>query len=332
MDNEVRIAYYVYKITFLCGSLAGHYYIGKRTSKLPGYSKPYSIMQFVLMNPSFDNYCGSGTIVINYFKKYKKKLGETYLKEILCFSGSSDSNCKHEYILIGDKYKTDPLCVNLTSGGKLNPALHGIKFIRHCTEAQRQQNSECHKKLWEDPEYRNRVLESIMLRHKLCGTEEYLRRVEAKHDIMPEDQKKQLSDRFKGTPNLKNRGCNNGMFGKIPANAKRVLQLSKEGDFIKEWASVAEAQRSLNICNIAVVCQGKRSLAGGYKWEYSSNQNIFNFSAVEQYDLSDNFIKVYKSAWEAAKELNIDSKSIWEACKRDRGICKGFIWRFKNNQ
>ena len=40
--------------------------------------------------------------------------------------------------------------------------------------------------------------------------------------------------------------------------------------FIKEWYSIQEIQRVLNINhqNIVKVCQGKRKTAGGYKWRY----------------------------------------------------------------
>ena len=49
-----------------------------------------------------------------------------------------------------------------------------------------------------------------------------------------------------------------------------ILQFSKDMEFIKEWPSIAEAQRLLRISqgNICACCQGKRKQAGGFVWKY----------------------------------------------------------------
>lgn len=71
--------------------------------------------------------------------------------------------------------------------------------------------------------------------------------------------------------NIKNASKNNGMYNKIPSNAKSVLQYDKDGNFIAEWKYAAEAKRVLGIENIAAVCSGKRKYAGGYIWKYGEN-------------------------------------------------------------
>lgn len=92
--------YYTYKITLLKGSLAGHYYFGQhRTNKLD------------------DGYTGSGVKVTDYFKKYPKIEHQTYIKEIIAFYDSKEELDIAEEQLIGDKYITDPLCLNLVKGG-----------------------------------------------------------------------------------------------------------------------------------------------------------------------------------------------------------------------
>lgn len=93
--------YYTYKITLLKGSKEGYYYFGKRQCNiLP------------------DNYAGSGKIVLDYYKKYGKIEGETYIKEIIAFYDSPEDLNKAEFELIGDKYTTDALCLNLKRGGE----------------------------------------------------------------------------------------------------------------------------------------------------------------------------------------------------------------------
>ena len=54
------------------------------------------------------------------------------------------------------------------------------------------------------------------------------------------------------------------------AHSKKILQLTKSGEFIKEWPSTREAERELGIAqsNISKCCNGIRKSAGGYIWEY----------------------------------------------------------------
>ena len=52
---------------------------------------------------------------------------------------------------------------------------------------------------------------------------------------------------------------------------KSVVQLSLNDEFIKEWNSINEAQRELNIRNITSCCKGKYKSAGKFKWMYKSD-------------------------------------------------------------
>ena len=55
-----------------------------------------------------------------------------------------------------------------------------------------------------------------------------------------------------------------------PNKSKTVLQFTKSGDFIREWASTMEIQRQLgyNNANISACCLGKLKTAYGFCWEY----------------------------------------------------------------
>ena len=96
----MRNFFYTYKINILKGSLAGHYYYGRHQT-----------------NNLNDGYAGSGRIIKDYYKKYDKIEGETYTKEIIAFYNSDKELNEAEKELIGDKYNTDPLCLNLCVGG-----------------------------------------------------------------------------------------------------------------------------------------------------------------------------------------------------------------------
>lgn len=51
-----------------------------------------------------------------------------------------------------------------------------------------------------------------------------------------------------------------------------VLQLTLDGDVVMEWESITAVRETLgyNTGNIVSVCQGKRSKAHGYLWEYAA--------------------------------------------------------------
>lgn len=69
-----------------------------------------------------------------------------------------------------------------------------------------------------------------------------------------------------------NHGTRNIRAGKAiaKANSKPVAQYTKDGAFIKAWASAAEAQRQagFNCGNISQVANGKRKTACGFIWKY----------------------------------------------------------------
>lgn len=62
---------------------------------------------------------------------------------------------------------------------------------------------------------------------------------------------------------------------KNSSDSKPVLQFDKEGNFIREYPSMREAQRQTNIIGIDKVCSGVkyRKTAGGYVWKYKDDYN-----------------------------------------------------------
>ena len=72
-------------------------------------------------------------------------------------------------------------------------------------------------------------------------------------------------NKFKSFADRKN-GINNKL-------SKAVLQYDKNGGFIKEFYSISEASRIINISSGSVsrVCSGKRKIAGGFKWKTKEN-------------------------------------------------------------
>ena len=52
---------------------------------------------------------------------------------------------------------------------------------------------------------------------------------------------------------------------------RKILQYTTAGDFLREWQSITEIKRTLNISHssIIAVCNGKYHQAGGYIWKYA---------------------------------------------------------------
>lgn len=94
------------------------------------------------------------------------------------------------------------------------------------------------------------------------------------HQEHHNEHKKEYSDCQKG----KHSGANNPSYGRRGSetyNAIPLVQLSKDGDFIREWECAASAQRELGIKrnNINNCCNNKPkyNTAGGYRWMYKKD-------------------------------------------------------------
>ena len=95
---------------------------------------------------------------------------------------------------------------------------------------------------------------------------------------MSEAHKKAISEAHKGVPRPDLKGIprseatkkaiSDAMKG---VNAKKILQFTKSGEFIKEWPSAYEASRQLGIAqsSICSCCNGMRKSAGGFVWRYA---------------------------------------------------------------
>ncbi len=58
--------------------------------------------------------------------------------------------------------------------------------------------------------------------------------------------------------------------GSKNARALKVLQFTKQNEFIKEWDYIKQASIELGICYTCIIncCKNKRKTAGGYIWRY----------------------------------------------------------------
>ena len=80
---------------------------------------------------------------------------------------------------------------------------------------------------------------------------------------------KHLSEEWKIKIGEANKGKYKGVYN--TKCSKTVFQYDLDGNFIKEWQSVAEAQRQLNINHISMCCLNKRKTCGGFIWRYKES-------------------------------------------------------------
>lgn len=66
-------------------------------------------------------------------------------------------------------------------------------------------------------------------------------------------------------------GENNIMFGAKSPRRRRIVQLDLDGNFIREWDCIADAQTTYNTAHISAVCRGKRHHDKGFIWKYTED-------------------------------------------------------------
>ena len=133
-----------------------------------------------------------------------------------------------------------------------------------------------------------------------------------------------------------------------------VIQYDVKGTFVKEWKSISEASKNLNIDTSAITkcCKGvkNRKAAGGFVWRYKDTSKWFNpeytcYTGVSelnklqrerkkkpviQVSLGGDIVKEWASPTDAAKFYNVTSENIYRSIKHNLTAI-GFKWIYKIN-
>jgi hypothetical protein len=138
-------------------------------------------------------------------------------------------------------------------------------------------------------------------------------------------------------------GLNNvskGKFGKDNPRSKKIYQYDLEGNFIKEWDSLADVGRFFNMPNKRIPSFKSKTFKG-YQWHYDflgvqikkvdyttglNNRLVKICVPIYKYDLNNNFLCKYNSYSDAYRDTGISINGIWGAIHRKNNICKGYIW------
>ena len=125
---------------------------------------------------------------------------------------------------------------------------------------------------------------------------------------------------------------------------RKIVQLTLEGELIKEYNSIKEAQMETGSNHIFECCNRKRTQSNGYIWLYKEDYeymvkqgNIITTKKrqynipVLQYSLDGEFIAEYNSIADAERKLGNNNTHIWDVCNGKRKKANGFIWKYKTS-
>lgn len=121
-----------------------------------------------------------------------------------------------------------------------------------------------------------------------------------------------------------------------------ILQFDLDGNLIREWFSIGEMSRELNVTKKRVcdALKHKRKFMDTYLFPKDKFSNdllvstltqekvLYNAKKVKQYDSKKVFIRTWDSIISASKSLNICNRNICACCKGIRKSAGGFLWSY----
>ena len=311
--NTTKI-HYIFKIHFLCGFPTGRYYIGRRSYKGDDLSK--------------DSYTGSGTFCKAYFKKYGRKEGVTYIKEILEINPSLKINIEREEFWVGDLWKTDPLCKNEMPGGDTaNP--HVIRAMIDKVVEKTSKSVLCYDKTGTFIKKYNSVSDAAEdVGGKGSNISRCCNKIRGYKTLYGyiwrwESEPFQISE----------------LETLYDYKTTEVLQFDLLGNHIKTFCSIADAARETKTSHSKIImgCQRKRQTAGGFIWRYSGdfvtsedlkNLNPFKTKPVYKLDLDGNILEKFDTLTLAEKSVNGDRRNIQKCIIGKKDSAYGYKWKY----
>lgn len=129
----------------------------------------------------------------------------------------------------------------------------------------------------------------------------------------------------------------------IEAHNVEVVQLTKSGEYINTYPSIAEASRQtgINVSTISSCCNRRNhnKSAGGFLWTYLDNYNNNgvecykndHIKSIVQLDMDGKYVEEFASCVEAGNALNKRPGAINQCLNGAVKSAYGFIWVYKNN-
>lgn len=303
--------YKIYKHT----SPSGKVYIGQTSQNNPIQRWKNGGKGYFRKNPKTQEF--QQPAMVNAITKYSWDLWQ---HEIIDYADTQEEANLLEQKYIQQYKSNDPkFGYNITSGG-------GGHSGQSMSQDTRSKLSEIIKQLWDDSQYRQRVMSNMQGRPMHKNTKAALLKANTGRVLSKETKDK---------------------IGK--ANSMKVLQFSLDGNLLNKYDSCKAAGVSLNKTAAAIssCCTGKNKKCGGYLFlyerDYDLNPDILEFrlkminnykrnvKQIIQLSLDEKFIKQYPSVSEASKNTNISITSISNCLRGYSKSAGGFIWKYCGN-
>ena len=232
------------------------------------------------------NYYGSGDLIKKAIKKYGKK---NLIKEVLCVCEKIDELNSKEKYYINEYNSTDKnIGYNIAIGGTNGTMLHR-KHTKETKEKMKisalgKKKSESHckniglskKGIPLSNEHKEKLSNSNPLKGKKIGPHS----IDVRKKISNSKKGKKASYETKLKMSNSHMGIKNNFYGKkhseefMKTKRKKIIQMTINGDFIKEWNSLTEASINLDIyiSNISNVLKGRYKTTGGFTFKYKNNE------------------------------------------------------------
>lgn len=251
-----------------------------------------------------------------------------------------------------DKYNSIANGYNRTKGGAgllgFKPSEKTIEAIRKShigksiSDEQKEAVRQSSLKMWSNEEYRKKMskrfsgegnpMYGIRLKGELNHnfgkplSEETKRKISEskkgkKGHPMSEELKKKLSEAAKRPKTDSHRKkLSEAITGKkVPSMWKPILQYSLDGEFVKEWNSISEAQEIYKTNHIGACASEKRNYAAGFIWRYKTSDVIPQTIEVPKpkgnreialVDEEGNILQRFSTIREASRTLGIKYSNI----------------------
>lgn len=146
--------------------------------------------------------------------------------------------------------------------------------------------------------------------------------------------KRKLAGEFQWRFDCKNIDC----MMLTDSNKRNVLQFNKNGTFLKQYTSTAEASNVTGVAQAGIIytCEHKQNHAGGFIWRYITldlshcnyKHNAWENAIVAQLDLKGRVVNIFDTMKDGAKSIAINYCNISNACRGIQKTAGGYLWRY----
>lgn len=124
---------------------------------------------------------------------------------------------------------------------------------------------------------------------------------------------------------------------RLQSSAIAVCQYTLDGKFVKEWASITKAAKSIGVCagSISSAISGRTHSSGGYIWKRKDDDTpvipcihkICNYAKpVGQYNSAGKLINSFTSISAAAQSISVCNTTLCSVLDKNKSL-KGYKWK-----